>query len=70
MPVPRSTSNKSIRHKVNKKDYARDHTPPLRQESINSCSRHDTSQPATSGDKTLSIRRYSARLTRQKPEIR
>jgi hypothetical protein len=70
MPVPWSTSNKSIRDKVAQKDHAHDHTPPLWQEPTNSCSRRDTSQPATSGDKTLSTRRYSARLTRQKPEIR
>jgi hypothetical protein len=28
MPVQRSTSNKSIRDKVNKKDHAHDHTLP------------------------------------------
>jgi hypothetical protein len=32
MPVPRLTSNKSIRDKINKKDHAHDRTPPLRQE--------------------------------------
>jgi hypothetical protein len=69
MLVPQSTSNKSIGDKVNKKDHAHDHTPPLRQEPTNSCSRHDISQPVTSEDKTLSTRRYSARLTHQKPEI-
>jgi hypothetical protein len=26
MPVPRSTSNKSIREKITQKDHARDHT--------------------------------------------
>jgi hypothetical protein len=69
MPVPWSTSNKSIREKLTQKDHARDHTPPLRQEPTDFCSRQDTAQPATSGDKTLSTRKYSARLTRQKPEI-
>jgi hypothetical protein len=29
MPVPRSTSNKSIRDKITQKDHAHDHTPPL-----------------------------------------
>jgi hypothetical protein len=70
MPVPRSTSNKNIRDKVNKKDHAHDHTPPVRQEPTNSCSHHDTSQPVTNGDKTLNTRRYSARLTRHKLEIK
>jgi hypothetical protein len=70
MPVLRSTSNKSIREKITQKDHARDHTLPLRQEPTNSCSRHDTTQPATSENKTLSTIIYSARLTRHKPEIK
>ena len=62
-------SNKSIIDEVSRKDHAHDLTPSLQQESSKSCSSYDTSQPATSGNKTMSTRMYSARLTRHKPQI-
>jgi hypothetical protein len=48
MPVPRSTSNKSIRDKITQKDYTHDRTPPLWQEPPNLTVAIITSQPATS----------------------